>query len=662
MPPRSRALGLAAAAAAAARAAALPSSAAYAHMDFPGPGLPLFDQAKFGLFVHWGPVSQWGTEISFPLVCTGFPCDTVGPGNAPITLHNESELATHRAAYRALASTFNPVNFDAAALADIAYGAGIRYITYTAEHCDGFSGWNATQNRAYSSVATPFGRDIVGELLPAFRARGMRAGVYVCPSTWNNDLYWWPNATTSFGQCCVPNYDPLDAAMAPVWARYVDYLHTQVTELTEQYAPDHFWFDSGTYPPAVDTHIETLVPAMRAANPNVVLHVRDGGVWHDYVEPNDHSEAVVDAILGLAYASSGDKFEVPGTLGDQWAYDPHAIYKSAPTVLRDLIPIVAKGGNYLLNIGLDSTGVWAPAALTTLANLTSWFAFAGEAVHGTQPAWPYSYAGCYFTQSADASATYVLFWNPGSASREHRATLRRRRGGARGVSLPTGPCFTQGYDAVSGADTLAILLPPYKPSTLRSTPRAVSRLTAAGVEPVSWSLTEAGLAANLTGVAPASDVALTTFFLATNSSAADRAPCALRDCAVYTSDGYVAEAVEGSCLRSAAAPSGEETVPVTLFYNGGWDNMGAAAAPADGQAWGAVDVECFAYVASGAGRVALEVWHSAALGDFWTLASDASRARAVQLGYVRVSGVGYIDAAPTEPAVEAYAYVLRIDF
>ena len=631
-------------------------------MAFPGPGLPLFDAGKFGLFVHWGPVSQWGTEISFPLVCTGFPCDSVGPGNSPITLHNEGELAAHRAAYRALASTFNPIMFNASALADIAYGAGIRYITYTAEHCDGFSGWNATQNRAYSSVTTPFGRDIVGELLPAFRARGLRAGVYICPSTWNNDAYWWPNATTAFGQCCEPNYDPLDPAMAPVWSRYVSYLHTQVTELTQQYAPDHFWFDSGTYPPEVDTHIEMLVPAMRAANPNVVLHVRDGGVWHDYVEPNDHSEAIVGAILGLPYASAGDKFEVPGTLGDQWAYDPHANYKSAPTVLRDLIPIVAKGGNYLMNIGLDSTGVWAPAALTTLANLTSWFAFAGEAVHGTQPMWPYSYAGCFFTQSADASVSYVLFWNPGSSSREHRAPPKRRGGAARGVSFPAGPCFTQGYDAATGADALAVLLPPYKPSTLRSTPKAVSRLTSTGAVAVPWALSEAGLAANLTGVTPAADVLLTTYFLAINSSAADRAPCAMRDCSVYTSDSYVVAGAEGACLRSAAAPNGEQTVPVTLFYNGGTDNMGAAAAPQDGQSWAAVDTECFAYVAGGAGRLPLEVWHSVALGDYWTLASDASRALASQLGYVRVSSVGFIDAAPAEPEVEAYAYVLRIDW
>ena len=280
---------------------------AYGPFLFPNrPGLALFDAAKFGLFIHWGPVSQWGTEISFPLVCTAFPCTVAGPGNAPLVVHNSSELSAHREAYAALAATFNPVKFDPAALASLAHGAGFRYVTYTAEHCDGFSGWNATQNRAYSSVTTPWGHDIVGELLPAFRAAGLRAGVYFCPSTWNNDAYWAPDARSAFGDCCSPNYDPLaspeDGAR---WARYVSYLHGQFLELAEQYAPDHFWVDSGTYPPSVDTQLEQVLPALRAANPDVVVHVRDGGVWHDYVSTGDHSEVTVDEILVRAAGPGG---------------------------------------------------------------------------------------------------------------------------------------------------------------------------------------------------------------------------------------------------------------------------------------------------------------------------------------------------------------------
>ena len=240
-----RALVTAALSVAAAAASPRAVGDAYGPFLFPNrAGLAPFDSAKFGLFVHWGPVSQWGTEISFPLACTAFPCTVATAGNSPLVIHDATALAAHRAAYAALAQTWNPVDFDAAALAQIAYSSGFRYLTYTGIHCDGFSGWNSTLNRAYSSVSTPWGRDIVGELFAAFRARGLRAGVYVCPSTWNNDDYFYPNNLTALGGCCSPSYDPLSSPeMAAVWARYVAYLHGLFLELANQYAPSHFWVD-----------------------------------------------------------------------------------------------------------------------------------------------------------------------------------------------------------------------------------------------------------------------------------------------------------------------------------------------------------------------------------------------------------------------------------
>lgn len=629
-----RGLVVAAAAAALLPAASLAAPAggadAYLRMTFPNSqGVKRFDEKKLGLFTHWGPVSQWGTEISFPLVCTSFPCGSVGPGNTPITLHNEAELAAHRAAYAALAKTFNPTRFNATALAAIAYGAGFRYTVYTAVHCDGYSGWNSASNPDYNSVAS-FGRDIVAEWTTAFRAAGLLAGVYVCPSFWNNNDYWAPNASTAFGNCCSPNYDPRTPDGAPQWSRFVDYLHTQVRELTA-YRPDTWWFDSGTYPSSgVDTHIETLVPEMRAANPLTVVHVRDGGVFQDVVETNDHSEAVVDAILGLSYAAAGDKFEVPGTLGEQWAWDPRATYKTASQVVRELVPIVAKGGNYLMNIGLDASGEWAPDALVTLANMTSWFAFNAEAIFGTSPMWPYSYDGVYFTQSNN---------DGGVANNTYSYAL-----------------FFTGWDAAG-----VLRLYSYKPSLLKSPPRGVAMLTPGGAVPASFNCTEAGLDVDVSPFVGDAVVPLTTYFLATNATRVDRAPCATRDCSVYTSDGYAAAGVEGWCLTSA--PPAEPTVAVKLWYNGGTDNMGAASPPADGQNWGDVDTECLVYANPGAGRAPLEVWHSEALGDYWSLASAASRAAAQAAGYTLVAGgpVGYVDVLGA-PSVAAYTYVLRLEW
>lgn len=372
---------------------------------------------------------------------------------------------------------------------------------------------------------------------------------------------------------------------------------------------------------------------MRAANPEVVVHVRDGGVWHDYIEPNDHSEDIVASILGLSYAKAGEKFEVPGTLGEQWAFDPKAVYKDAATVIGDLIKIVAKGGNYLINIGLDSKGVWAPAALTTLVNMSSWFAYAGESIHNTTTAWPYAWGNGYtpnpylwFTASTLYPYTYVFFFTPP----------------ANGTQL----------------------IPPFKPSTLKAPPVAVRRLTPSGPQTLDFSLTSAGLSVEVGSLHPPL-IPLRTLYKSYSPSQVDNAPCGSRDCSVYTSDGYTFAGMEGGCLSPAgAAAAGEPTVPLTLFYNGNLDNVASPSPPQDGQQWQTVDSECAAFAGEGSGgdRWPLELWHSKSLQDWWTVGSPASRAQAVSLGYTKNQTIGWLANSVPVPSVEAYAYVLRVEW
>ncbi len=144
-------------------------------------GLPKFRAARFGLFIHWGPCSQWGSEISFPLTCAGLPCESQGPNGTTVTITTIAELAAHRAAYTALAATFNPTLFNPSIMATLAYNAGFRYMTWVATHCDGFSNWNSSGNRNYSIVSTPYGKDTFGMAHAAFSAAGLRVGAYVCP-------------------------------------------------------------------------------------------------------------------------------------------------------------------------------------------------------------------------------------------------------------------------------------------------------------------------------------------------------------------------------------------------------------------------------------------------------------------------------------------------
>lgn len=699
------------------------------HFNFPNvQGLQKFSASKFGLFIHWGPVSQWGTEISFPLTCTSLPCDTSGPGNSRIVINTTEQLIAHRNAYAALAQTFNPTAFNATALVDLAYSAGFRYLTWVGTHCDGFSNWDSTANHAYSIMSTPFAKDTCRAMVDASRARGLRPGVYVCPSFWNRDDYFYPAANSSFGTCCQPNYAP--SALPGPWSSFTSYLHNELADLAQKYQPDHYWLDSGTYPPSVDTHIEEILPTLRAANPDAVVQVRDGGVWKDYVETDDHSEDDAHSLMGVSQIRpgtlgvptiaglEGGVWEVPGTLGQQWAYDPHAQYESAEVVVRKLIGVVSKGGNFLLNIGLDSTGVWAPAAVSVLQGLSAWMSYNSEAIYNTTASFPYEYYNGpldgdngltltqYFTASLLQDTTYVFLVDSGSAT----------------ISANS-----------------SIIVPTYKPSVLSSVPQAVSLLTSTGAKALTYTLNETGLVIPASEVLQPAPVLLGTYFYnysahndedegsqgvrrwservspawprewweeqkgkssgvdagqATGSRSAqrkkyghlygvpklttpvhvDNAPCATRACSVYTAAGYVLTNAEGVCYRSSLLPGGEPAVQLQLWYNNALDNMGSPLAPVDGQTWQDVDAECWLYAGPGStpgARLPVEVWHNAALGDYWTLASAPSRASAQAQGYTLYASLGYMDPVhasgqltdrQVQDATADYAYVLRLDW
>jgi alpha-L-fucosidase len=744
-------------------------------------GLPPFAAARFGLFVHVGAINQWGTEISFPLVCTGFPCTTSGAGKETIVIENATALAAHRQAYADLAQTYNPSQFNAEALADLAYAAGFRYLTWVATHvraihiyslpsrlrllhnphstltsppaspcpsqCDGYSNWNSTNNRAYSVVTSPFGRDTGGEMIAAFRAKGIRAGVYICPSIWNMDTYWAPSALTSFGDCCSPNYPPaLNTTTQGQWSTFVDYLKGESLDIAARYSPSHYWYDSGTYPTAIDTHLEQIIPALRAANPEVVVQVRDGGIHHDYTETVDHSEDDAHDIMGFSYIRPmvlGDTWEVPGTLGEQWAWDPDAAYEGPDVVVSKLVGVAAKNGNFLLNIGLDPTGQWAPEAVSILQNLSLWMAFNGESIYNTTAAYPYEYhptsdvanqasVGQFFVNSNLRPSTYITLLEDTGASISSTSLitipfLKPSTLTALPVAIvkltSTGDVPLAGYvfDETglnfNASDILVpspVLLGTYRHNyTFDEDPVAVRRRNGRKEEwPQTWwkrGMGKKGGSASISANGAASPSRRTrgsgrgssvrpslgpilplqatgsstysrTLLSATQgprtgaSSVVDNAPCGTRGCSVYTSAGYSLIRNEGVCYRSSLLPNGEAAVPVNLFYNGGDDNMGATTAPNDSQSWQDVDIECWAYASAGptpGARQPLEVWHSEALGDYWTLADPASRAEAQAQGYVKVSTVGYVEPAPAggqlPPAdlalsVASWGYVLRLDW
>lgn len=361
--------------------------------------LASFRSAGFGMFMHNGPITQWGTDIGWPLVCASLPCSVPGPGNVARNITTTEELGAHRRAYADLAASWDPSDWNATAVADSAAAAGFKYVVYTTVHCDGFANWPSAVT-TYNVMASKFGRDIFGELAAALRARGLKVGAYVCTTQWGPDDadYVWPDPMTTLnvngGE--FPTYDV--GAHGDRWNRYVAKLHGLVDELIEGYAPDLLWFDCHNAPPW-DTRLDEVAARARAANPGALVLARNG-VFSDYLELPDQSEAQVSSGVLAFQDGASAPFEVGSTLqlSKQWAFDPKSAQKPASQVLANLIMIRARGGNYLLNVAPGPTGAFAPAADGVLDDLAAWMRVNEEALVGAAPVYPYNLGtAAYFT-------------------------------------------------------------------------------------------------------------------------------------------------------------------------------------------------------------------------------------------------------------------------
>ena len=209
-----------------------------------------------------------------------------------------------------------------------------------------------------------------------------------------------------------PTYNP--DVEPEKWQRYTSYYRSLLRELAEKYAPDLFWIDINQQ---WDLDIDKVLPELRAANPDVVMTLRDNWmdnqfIFSDYIETDDQSDSVAGEIADSYQAALGSTFEVPTVLATsgQWSYDQHTEYKSASIVLRTMNAVNAKGGNLLLNVGPGPTGLWDPKAVSVLTQMASWMDVNSEAVHGCVPLFPHQALAKVHQQCTDSAHGY----QPGS--------------------------------------------------------------------------------------------------------------------------------------------------------------------------------------------------------------------------------------------------------
>ena len=357
--------------------------------------LEWFQDLKFGLFMHWGPYCQWGCIESWPLV----EADTwARPDDLKPWVERGKDLERFRRDYRALNRTFNPTQFDPAAWADAAQQAGMKYVAFTTKHHDGFCMFDTdTTDYRVTHPDCPFHSDpranIAKDVFDAFSSRGMGISCYFSKSDWHNPYYWRPDQPAPDRN---PNYDTI--ADPERWAKFVQFVHQQVRELMSDYGPiDVLWLDGGQVrPPRQDIQMARLAETARSHQPGLIIADRTvAGPYENILTPE---QKIPDEPLGRAWESCL-------TMGTSWSYKPDDQYKSPRTLVHMLIDIVAKGGNFLLNVGPTPEGILPADATERLRQIGQWMAVNAEAIHGTRPLAPYKEGNvCYTTKGKHAYA------------------------------------------------------------------------------------------------------------------------------------------------------------------------------------------------------------------------------------------------------------------
>jgi alpha-L-fucosidase len=323
----------------------------------------IFRDAGLGLFIHWGPNSQVGTEISWPL-------------------YNASDDYIRK--YYGLAETFNPTGFDPAAWARLAKIAGMEYVVFTAKHHDGFCMFD-TNLSDFKITRTPYGRDITAMVTEAFRKEGFLVGLYYSPGDFR---YQWETGKRS-GHIYEPDFESA-ALFGPKQKSFVDYERGQIEELLTRFG-DIFmlWFDGKCEP----------------------LKKHSWRVRQDIFIGRGEIPTPEQEIPGKAEDRA---WESCLTTSYQWSYLPNAEVRPASEIIENLIHIRARGGNMLLNIGPRPDGRISPGDEDLLRDLGLWMMLYGESVRGVRPWLVTNEGDVWFTHKKAEGTVYALTGLPKS--------------------------------------------------------------------------------------------------------------------------------------------------------------------------------------------------------------------------------------------------------
>ena len=315
-----------------------------------------FRKMGFGLFIHWGLYSQLGD--------------------------GEWVLNNHKlplAAYEPLAERFNPVKFSAREWVSLAKAAGMRYITVTSKHHDGFCMFDSKQTDWDIVDRSPFKTDIMKALADECHRQGLAIFFYYSHLDWHHPDYF-PLGRTGRNTGRAESGD---------WNRYLDYVDAQLTELLTGYGPvGGIWFDGWWDKPGADWRLDRTYGLIHRLQPSALV----GNNHHRRPFPGEDIQMFEKDLpgqnasgLNAENAISRLPLESCETINRAWGYNiSDWTFKDSSQLVGLLVRAAGADANLLLNVGPRPDGTIQPECVERLKSVGAWMERFGKSIHGTR--------------------------------------------------------------------------------------------------------------------------------------------------------------------------------------------------------------------------------------------------------------------------------------